>query len=140
MMFMPDVRKEMNLFDELTKNWGIPSVFDQNMKTDIVEEKDQYVIKTELPGYKKEEIQVSLQNGNLTICANHNETSDEKDSDGRVIRSERYHGSYERSFYVGDDVKESDIHATYANGILKLNLPKVEPSLSNEAEHRIRIE
>ncbi len=140
MMFMPDIRKEFDLFDEISRDWDMPVHWNQNMNTDIVEEDGNYVITTDLPGYEKEDIQVSLQDGSLTISAHHDSNNEEKNDQGKVIRSERFHGSYQRTFYVGDEIKEEDIKASYKNGILKLVIPKVDDSNEVETVHRIAIE
>lgn len=95
------------------------------MKTDVQEHEDHYEIDVDLPGFKKEELTLELQNGYLTISA---EKGIEKDNaDKKFVRRERYAGSMSRSFYIGDDVKEESIHAKYENGVLKLSVPKLEP-------------
>lgn len=94
------------------------------MKTDVQEHEDHYEIDVDLPGFKKEELTLELQNGYLTISA---EKGIEKDNaDKKFVRRERYAGSMSRSFYIGDDVKEEGIHAKYENGVLKLSVPKLE--------------
>ncbi len=94
------------------------------MKTDVQEKNGSYMIDMELPGYAKENIQAKLKDGYLTIMANHNENRDEKDTNGNFIRRERYVGSCQRSFYVGNNVKQEDIRAAFRNGILRLVIPK----------------
>ena len=79
------------------------------MKSDICEYDDHYDLTMELAGYSKDDIKVDLDDGTLTIQAVHNNTHDEKDEQGRVIRSERYTGNCQRSFYVGSEVKKEDI-------------------------------
>ncbi len=96
------------------------------MKTDIRENDGSYELDIDLPGYKKEDITARLENGCLTISATRNENRDEKDEKGNFIRRERYTGSTSRSFYVGDTMREEDIHAKYEDGILKLSVPKQE--------------
>lgn len=96
------------------------------MKTDIQEIDNGYEMDIDLPGFKKEDIHAQLTNGYLTISASKNLDKEEKDNNGRYIRHERYGGSMSRSFYVGDGVKETDIHAKFEDGILKLTIPKMD--------------
>lgn len=138
MLFMPDVRDRFDLFDDVfnTPMFGMEQV----MKTDITEKDGKYVMETDLPGFEKEDIRISLHKGNLTVSASHDSSSDEKDGNGRIIRRERYSGSYSRTFYVGDSVRESDIHASYKDGKLTLELPKKELQEKTEDRHYIAIE
>lgn len=93
------------------------------MKTDIRNKDGNYILDIDLPGYNKEDIQISLYNGNLTISAEHNDTQEEKDAKGNIVRQERYRGSCSRSFYVGEGIKQEDIKASYTNGILTVEVP-----------------
>ena len=94
------------------------------MKTDVKETDKSYELDIDLPGFKKDEITAHLENGYLTVSAAKGVDKDEKDKEGHYIRRERYSGSMTRSFYVGDAVKEEEIHAKYEDGILKLSIPK----------------
>ena len=94
------------------------------MKTDIRETDHSYELDIDLPGFKKEDIDVTLENGYLTISTSKGIDKDEKDSDGKYIRRERYSGSMSRSFYVGEGITHEDIKAKYEDGILKLSMPK----------------
>lgn len=97
------------------------------MKTDIKEMDNGYELIIDLPGFKKDEIKVSLDNGYLSIAAAKGLDQDEQEKDtGKYIRRERYAGSCERSFYVGDDMTEEDIKGEFKHGILKLFVPKKE--------------
>ena len=96
------------------------------MKTDVRELDGSYELDVDLPGFKKDEIHAELENGNLTISAEKSLDKDEKDKAGHYIRRERSFGRSSRTFFVGDGVKESDIKAKYADGILKLSFPKKE--------------
>ena len=96
----------------------------QIMKTDIHDKDGNYMIEMELPGYAKEDIKADLKDGYLTISATHNETKEEKDAKGNCIRKERYTGSCNRSFYVGDQVTQDDIKAAFKDGVLSLQVPK----------------
>ena len=93
------------------------------MKTDIREKDDNYEVSVDLPGFKKEEITVELDNGYLTISAAKGLDKDENKK-GKFIRQERYAGSMTRSFYIGDNVEKGDIEATYRHGVLTLTVPK----------------
>ena len=117
-----------NLFDDMLDDMFTSPFFtnrsDMVMKTDITEKDGYYTLDMELPGCKKEDIHLELKDGYLTIQVSSNRNNDEKDSDGRYIRRERYSGSCSRSFYVGDEVTQEDIKAKYEDGILKLSIPK----------------
>ena len=94
------------------------------MKTDIRETAKTYELDIDLPGFKKDEIQVELENGYLTIRAEKGLDKDEKDDQGRYIRQERYAGAMSRSFYVGDGVTVDDMKAKFEDGILQISVPK----------------
>ena len=79
------------------------------MKTDIKEKKDSYEIIMDLPGFKKEEVQVSLEDGCLTVSAVKGQEAESGGEEGRYIRQERYEGACSRSFYVGDAVQKEEI-------------------------------
>lgn len=96
-----------------------------NFKADIIEKEDKYVIEAELPGMHKDDIELEIDNDRLTISAN--QTQEVKEEEENYIRRERRSGSYQRSFYI-DNVNEDDIKASYDNGILKIDLPKKEPT------------
>ena len=94
------------------------------MKTDIREHDEGYELDIDLPGFKKDEINVELENGYLTISAAKGLDKDGQDKKGKYIRKERYAGAMQRSFYVGDAVTQEDIKAKFEDGILKLSIPK----------------
>ena len=94
------------------------------MKTDVKEMDSGYEIAVDLPGFKKDEVNVELENGYLTIHAAKGLDRDEEDKNGRFIRRERYAGALSRSFYVGD-VQPEEVSARFEDGILKLMLPKL---------------
>ncbi len=96
------------------------------MKTDVRESDGNYELDVDLPGFKKDEIDITLDNGYLSIKASKGMDKDEKDHKGRLIRQERYSGSMQRSFYVGENLKEEDVKAKFENGVLKLTVPKAE--------------
>ena len=96
------------------------------MKTDVRETDNTYEVDIDLPGFKKDEISIELENGYLTVSAAKGLDKDEEDKKGKYIRKERYAGAMQRSFYVGEYVTQEDIKAKYENGILRLSVPKKE--------------
>ena len=103
------------------------------MQTDIRETKDGYELDVDLPGFDKKDINLELKDGYLTIKASRNEEKEDKKH--HYLRKERFTGSCSRSFYVGDSVKEEDVHAKFDNGILKLSFPKEEPKQITGGSH-----
>ena len=110
------------------------------MKTDVREKKDGYEVDIDLPGFKKEQIRIELKEGYLTISAEKGLDKDEDDKEGRYIRRERFSGSCSRTFYVGENVEQSDIKASFKHGILKLTIPKKEEKPVVEENRYISIE
>ena len=97
------------------------------MKTDVQEHDDHYEVDIDLPGFRKEELSLELKDGYLVISAAKGFDKDQKEKEtGKVVRRERYAGSMSRSFYVGEDMEQEDIHAKYESGVLKLSIPKAE--------------
>ena len=94
------------------------------MKTDLKEHDDGYELAIDLPGFKKEEIDLQLHNGYLTISAAKGLEEDGKDKKGRLVHQERYCGSMSRSYYVGQSIREEDVKARFENGVLTLHFPK----------------
>lgn len=137
-MLLPSIFGE-NLFDETT-NFDFDKEFEKMtrplygkhaanmMKTDVRQTENSYELDIDLPGFKKDEITVQLDNGYLNITAAKGLDKDEEKKDGQYIRRERYAGSMSRTFYVGDTLTQNDIHAKFEDGILKLSVPKQEPA------------
>ena len=129
-MLMPSIFGE-NLFDDWM-DFSFPDIdktlygkhAKNMMKTDVKETDQGYEVAIDLPGFKKDEIKVELENGYLTISATKGTNNDEQDKKGKYIRKERYAGAMQRSFYVGDAVAQEDIKAKFEDGILKLSIPK----------------
>ncbi len=94
------------------------------MKTDVRETDNSYELDIDLPGFKKDEIKVELNNGYLSISAAKGLDKDEEKKDGKYIRRERYAGAMNRTFYVGDNLTQQDIQAKFEDGILKISVPK----------------
>lgn len=99
------------------------------MRTDVHEHDEGYEVDIDLPGFKKDEITLSLENGYLTVAAAKGLDKDEEDKKGRIIRRERYAGAMQRSFFVGKNLTEEDIKAKFEDGVLKLSVPKKEAKL-----------
>lgn len=97
---------------------------DRLMKTDIHEHDDCYNVDIDLPGFKKEELKLDLENGYLTVSASKEIDNSDNDDKGKLIRQERYSGAMQRSFYVGENIKEEDIKAAFKHGVLSLTIPK----------------
>ena len=124
MMMIPR-RKDFDILEDIFKDPIFNVDESKIMKTDIKEHENNYSIVVDLPGYNKEDIKVSVEDGYLTIHATMNSENEEKEK-GKFVRRERYFGECSRSFYVGDDITTEDIKASYKNGSLKLEVPKKE--------------
>ena len=111
-----------------------------SMKADITETDKGYRIDMDLPGYAKKDVQAELKDGYMTITAEHSTQNEEKNTEGKVIRRERYQGICRRSFYVGDEVTEKDIKAKFKDGVLTLDVPKKEKKPEVETKKYIPIE
>ena len=131
---LPSIFRD-NLFDDMF-DFDFDKEFDrmmrplygkhaQNMmKTDVRETDNSYELDIDLPGFKKDEIKVELDNGYLSISAAKGLDKDEEKKDGKYIRRERYAGSMNRTFYVGSQLTQQDIQAKFEDGILKISVPK----------------
>ena len=142
-MMMPSIFGE-NLFDDFMEDAFKSPIFGKReknlMKTDIRENDNGYELGMDLPGFKKDEITVNLRDGYVTISAERGMERNEKDEKtGKFVRQERYSGSCQRSFYVGEGVKQEDMKARFEDGILHLEFPKASPKQVEES-HRILIE
>ena len=116
-----------NLFDNFERKFfGNSNAAPPDFRTDIRDAGDRFVLESELPGFRKEDIKLDVKDGILTISAQHDESTDEKDEKGSYIRRERRYGSFTRSFDI-TGVDEEHITASYNNGVLELNLPKAVP-------------
>ena len=109
-------------------------------KTDIQDKGDSYLLEADLPGFKKDEITMKLENGTLTVSAAKGLDKDEEQKDKKYVRRERYAGAMSRSFYVGEHVAVEDIHPKYENGILSFTVPKKEQKAVEEKNKFIAIE
>ena len=137
-LFRENLMDVFNDFDrDFFRDFGRPEQMlygkhaDRMMKTDVKETEEGYVVDVDLPGFKKEEINLTLENGCLTISTQKGIENKEEDKQGRVLRQERYTGTMSRSFYVGENLTEEDIKAKYENGVLSLEIPKKDPAKVN---------
>ena len=130
-MLMPSIFSD-NFFDDWMDDFSRTANVDKQlygknaarvMKTDVRETEEGYEVEIDLPGFKKDQISLQLENGYLTISAAKGLDKEEK-KDGRVIRQERYSGAMQRTFYVGDGVDHEDVKAKFEDGVLKLDIPK----------------
>ena len=127
MYMIPDTRRSnssmMDLFDELERSmFGESGRRTPVFSTDIRDEGAHYLLQADLPGFRKEDIDLHLQNGVLTITARHQEEHEEK-KEGKYLCRERRAGSCARAFDVSG-IREEDITAAFEDGVLKLTLPK----------------
>ena len=136
--YLPTVFGEnlMDVFDDFDRNFfrGFGNVdralygkhAQHMMKTDVKETDEGYEVDVDLPGFRKDEIHLELNNGYLSISTEKSLEKDEKNKQGKMLRQERYAGTMQRSFFVGEQITEEDVKATYENGVLHLIIPKKE--------------
>ena len=142
---------DLALFDEgdlglsiLNDLFGVPKFrrdereMNHLLKTDIKENEDSYALEVEMPGVNKQDINLELKKGYLTISAEKHSSNDEKDKKGNYVRRERFYGSKSRSFYVGNNVKEEDIKASLDNGVLNIEIPKAKPQIEQTKKIEIK--
>ena len=132
-----------NFWDDFFKNPFAGAVDQVNssrlMKTDVREKENDFEVLMDLPGVPKENIQIELKDGYLTVSAKKSNVTEEQSSDGKFIRKERFEGSAKRSFYVGEYANEQNISAAYKDGVLTINIPK-EPEIIPEQPKLITID
>ena len=134
MMMIPRKRNEFDLFDSMFEDPFFERKENKWMKTDIKEKGNNYIIEVDLPGYEKDNIQIEMENGYLKVSAKV-EDSNNDEEEGKYIHKERFYGECSRSFYVGDNVKEEDVKASFKNGILTLTVPKEEQKKLDEKKY-----
>ena len=140
MMMIPRKRNDFDLFNDFFGGDDFFSGRESSiMKTDIKEKKDKYIIEMDLPGYEKENINLSLKDGYLEVTAKVSKEENSEDKE-RFVHKERFYGHCSRSFYVGEQVTEKDIHAEFKNGILKVDIPKTEEKKELPEAKHIEIE
>ena len=133
MMLVPR-RNNFDLFDDFFRDDFFNKKENNLMKTDIKECKDKYIIEMDLPGYSKDNINISLNDGYLSVSAKVEKEENDSDEE-KYVRKERFYGECSRSFYVGDNIEESDIDAEFKNGILKIDVPKKEEKKEKETKY-----
>lgn len=138
MMMIPR-RNSFDLWEDLFKDPFFNSNESKVMRTDIKENKKDYNIIIDLPGYEKDDIKIDVEDGYLNISATMS-SKDEEVEDGKFVRRERYFGECSRSFYVGDEIKPEDIKASFKNGTLKLEIPKKDEKKEIPEKKYIEIE
>lgn len=145
--YLPDVfDDDYDLFEDFDRNFfgrrnPLFGHHEKNlMKTDIRDEKDHYEMMVDLPGFKKDEIQLNLQDGYLTISAEKGLDKDENDKNGNLIRQERYSGALSRSYYIGEYITEDEVKAKFEDGVLSIIIPKKEEKEELPASNHIMIE
>ena len=143
-MLTPKVFEE-NLFDDWFRNFDLMDREMENMNRklygkhssremlmDVKENGDHYEVEIDLPGFKKEEIGIELNDGYMTVTAAKGLEENDKNEKGKIVRQERYSGTMSRSFYVGESVTNEEVHAHFEDGVLRLSIPKKdEEKLSN---------
>lgn len=111
------------------------------MKTDIKESEEGFTVEMDLPGFCREDISAELKDGYLTVTATakkaEENTSDKKE---KYVQKERFHATCNRSFYVGDNMKQEDIKAKFENGVLTLQVPKKEEIPEEQTKKFITID
>ena len=135
MMLIPRRNYGLNLFDEFFNDPFFSGSTEKNndnrklpvMRTDIMERDGNYLMEIELPGFKKDDIRAELKDGYLTISAEHDSSTENKDDKGSILHRERYTSSCKRTFFVGEQLRQEDIKAAFENGILRLQVPKEAP-------------
>lgn len=137
---LPRRRNEFDLFDEMFNDPFFTRGESKLMKTDIKEKGDKYLLEVDLPGYEKENIKIEIDDGYLTVHASMNKNVDESDKDSKYVHKERYVGECSRSFYVGEEINEEDIKASFKNGTLKIELPKKDQKKIEDSKKYIDIE
>ena len=110
------------------------------MKTDIRDKDGNYELDIDLPGFKKDEIELNLENGYLSVSAKVDRSLDDSDDEERYVRQERFYGQCARSFYVGEEITRQDIKAAFKNGVLRLTVPKKQKAAELPESQHIEIE
>ena len=116
-------------FESTLRRFFSPTVFETDnrnlqMRIDVSEKEDAYLVKADIPGVKKEDINVRIDGNVVQIDAESKQEKDTRDSAGKVLRSERYYGTISRTFSLAQDVDDERVKARYADGVLNLELPK----------------
>ena len=139
MMLVPR-KRDFDLFDDMFDDPFFTRNDNKMMKTDIREHNGYYFLDIDLPGFAKENVRAELKDGYLTISADRSDTPEEQQAKGKYLRRERFVGTCKRSFFVGEDIRQEDIRATFKDGVLILAVPKEAPKKEEEKPVYITIE
>lgn len=143
MMMIPRKKDEFDVWGDMFRDPFRDPFFSNTegkiMKTDIKEKGDKYEIDMDLPGYEKDNIKIEIEDGYLVVSANVDTNKEEKEK-GKFVCKERYMGSCSRSFYIGEDIKDEDIKASFKNGTLRIEVPKKEEKQEIPEKKYIQIE
>ena len=140
-MLYPNIFKGTVMDDLMSELMGYPCNLEKEkevpetigrMTADVKEYDDRYELSLELPGYKKEEVKVELEDGYLKVSAEHSEEKETQDDGGKYIRKERHYGKLKRNFYVGPRTKSDSIKAAFENGVLELTVMKESEETTKE--------
>ena len=153
MAMMVPVRRNRNLLSELMTDpfdaffnaasapmQAMQKMSPSLMRTDIKETDAGYELTIDLPGFKKDDVQAELKDGYLTIAAQTQSETEDKDDEGTFVRKERFSGKCSRTFYVGEDIEDDDIKAKFEDGVLKIAVPKKQEQPKLEEKKTIAIE
>lgn len=133
MMLVPR-KNDFDLFDDVFQDAFFGRGENKIMKTDVKEHDDSYELIIDLPGFEKENINISMEDDYLTIHAKTDSKKEEQEK-GKYVRKERYSGEFSRSYYVGDDVTDENIKASFKNGVLNVILPKKQIKKETEKKY-----
>ena len=139
MMMIPRKKDDFDIWGDMFRNPFFSNTEGEIMKTDIKEKGDKYEIDMDLPGYEKDNIKIEIEDGYLVVSANVDTNKEEKEK-GKFVCKERYMGSCSRSFYIGEDIKDEDIKASFKNGTLRIEVPKKEEKQEIPEKKYIQIE
>ncbi len=139
MMMIPRKKDDFDIWGDMFRNPFFSNTEGEIMKTDIKEKGDKYEIDMDLPGYEKDNIKIEIDDGYLVVSANVDTNKEEKEK-GKFVRKERYVGSCSRSFYIGEDIENEDIKASFKNGTLRIEVPKKEEKQEIPEKKYIQIE
>ena len=129
-----------DMFDDMFSTPKYKTAAQPMMSCDIHEFDDHYELSMDLAGFKKEDIKAELKDGYLTIKAERSNKEEQRDDGGRMIRSERFMGTCQRTFYVGEHVRRENVSAAFEDGVLKLSIPKQVQQPQVEERHYIDIQ
>ena len=135
-----EIQRRGNLFDNLMnmRDWMNDDLFSDltpaadHMKTDVAEDDKAYQVKIDMPGFDKKDIHINYANNILSVTGHRDTFSDESDKKGNILHSERRYGQMSRQYRL-PDVDRSKVSAHYENGVLTLDLPKMQASDENDS-------